>query len=93
MWVDAIGRAEIQKYNVIFLVVEDSIDQRDQFRMLFSTQPTLKHRKLQPLTVAVHQFEQPPPAPLVRDIICNDVESMVHYSSRNEIWIVRQIAQ
>ena len=42
-------------------------------------QPTLEHRELQPVTVAVHQAEHPPPAPLVGDVVGDDIEPFLDH--------------
>lgn len=69
-----ISETDIYQQNVILIVMDDAIEQCDQFRMSLLTQPTLEHRQLQPFAVAIHDVEDATPPFLIADVIGHDVE-------------------
>jgi hypothetical protein len=65
---------QVHSYQMIILMMDDAVEQRNQLRMLLRAQTALEDRELKPLAVAVHHSEHAPPAFGIADIVRNDVE-------------------
>ena len=60
---------------MILGVMDNAIEPRGEFSAATSGQPTLEHRKLKPVSLAFHDFEDAPPALLIGDVVGDYVEA------------------
>ena len=59
-------------------MMDHAVEQGDQFGMALPVEPALEDGKLNPLAIAFHDPEDPPPAPRVADVVGHDVQMLVH---------------
>ena len=68
-----VGRAHVHEDDVIVGVMDHAVEQGDQFGMALPVEPALEDGELNPLAIAFHDPENPPPAFRVADVVGHDV--------------------
>ena len=71
---DLFGRAHIDQQNVIFAIFNRLAQPCFELGTVPCCQATLKDRQLEPVPVSLHDFEHTSPAPLIGDVVCDDIE-------------------
>jgi hypothetical protein len=71
---DAISRSNVHEQHVIGLVMNDSVEQRNELGVTLLAQTALEHRKLQPFSIAIHDPENATPALRIADVIGHDIK-------------------
>jgi hypothetical protein len=74
---DPVRRSDIDQEHVIFSVLHQFAQARLQFCAPPSRQPALENRKLKPLAVVVHGFENAAPTPLIGNVVSDDEQAVV----------------
>ena len=59
-------------------MMDQAVEQRDQFSMASPVHPALEDGELKPFSIAVHDPEDAPPALRVADVVGHDVQMLVH---------------
>ena len=76
---DAVSGADVDQQDVIVVVMDDAVEQSDEFGLALCTESALEYRILQPFAESVHDPENPPPPLRVADIVRDDVQVFVFH--------------
>ena len=81
MKLDLVRRSEIENEHVVVAIVDQFVEPACHLGAPAAVKPTLEHRKLQPTAVAVHQFEHAASAPVIGNIIGDDIEPFLDHGA------------
>ena len=79
MRVDLVRRTEVENEDVVVAAVDRLLHPARELDAPARREPALEDRELQPVALAVHELEHPPPAPVVGDVVGDDVETFVDH--------------
>src|SRR5581483_2766729 len=77
--VDLVGGPQVENQHVVVAAVDRLLEAARHLGAAAGREPALEHGELQPAAVTLHQLEHAPPAPVVRDVVGDDVEALFHH--------------